>query len=267
MDFYAGDAAWSEWFSICSVDGCSAAHRERLRTEVTSAMLAQLGRFGLSAADAGTDDPVAFFDGYFRLKGSREKGKPLKLYFAHRIAAEGIRLFDFVCGTLFGSRSGRVHDIVVDWISSLKGWKARVASGPDGCRRLVWEQTGESETAVELPVDEDPSAFADVEAVRGEASSLLTRVARKSGVEKAHAALLLYVTAQDVALTEPVVLDALRVGKSMAYRLRDRIMTVVRKELTRTEGADDPLFGRLLLETCELSLRPDARRALTGGAA
>ena len=71
-------------------------------------------RFGLSAADAGTDDPVAFFDGYFRLKGSREKGKPLKLYFAHRIAAEGIRLFDFVCGTLFGSRSGRVHDIVVD---------------------------------------------------------------------------------------------------------------------------------------------------------
>ena len=44
MDFYAGDAAWFEWFSICSVDGCSAAHRERLRTEVTSAMLAQFGR-------------------------------------------------------------------------------------------------------------------------------------------------------------------------------------------------------------------------------
>lgn len=92
MDRYAGDDAWREWFAICSVGGCAPANRERLRAEVESAMYAQLARFGLTRDDAGVDDPIAFFDGYFKLKGSREKGKPLKLYFAHRIRAEHLRM-------------------------------------------------------------------------------------------------------------------------------------------------------------------------------
>ena len=264
---YAGDAAWREWFAICSVGGCSPANRAALRPEVESALYAQLGRFGLSREDAGGDDPVAFFDSYFKLKGSREKGKPLKQYFAYRIRAEGLRMFDFVCGTLFGSRSGRVHDIAVDWISSLKGWRSRIVRGADGCRRLRWEQTGESETVAEMPVDCDPAAEVDVEAVRGECVALMDRLVRKIKVEKPSVALLLYATAQDIALTEDAVLAALDVGKSMAYRLRDRIMSELRRELTRTEGSDDPLFGRLLLETCEASLAPTVRAALEGGAA
>ena len=263
-DRYAGEAAWTEWFEICSVVGCRAEHAEKLRAEIESAMASQLVRCGFSVEDAGGDDPVSFFDSYFKLKGSREKGKPLKLYFAHRIQAEHLRMLDFVCGTLFGSRSGRVHDIVVDWISSLKGWKARIVRGEDGCRRLRWESTGESERQVEMPVDCDPAAEIDVAAVRGECTALLGRLVRKTGVEKSSAALLLYVTAQDIALTEPIVLAALGVGKSMAYRLKDRILAGLRTEMKRTEGAGDPLFGRLLLETCERSLAPSVRAALGG---
>lgn len=265
-DGYAGDAAWTEWFRICSVDGCAPESRARLRAEVASAMFVQLGRFGLSRDAANGDDPVAFFDGYFKLRGSREKGKPLKLYFAHRIRKERIRLFDFVCGTLFGSRSGRIHDIVVDWISSLKGWKARIVCDEDGRRRLVWESTGESETLVELPIEDDPARSLDVEAVRREAARLLDRVAGKAGVEKQRAALLLYVTAMDVSLTENAVLGALGVAKSMAYRLRDKVMAVLQKEFRTIEGADDPLFGRLLLETCAEALPADVRCVLEGAA-
>ena len=214
-------------------------------------MYAQLGRFGLARDDAGEDDPVAFFDGYFKLKGSREKGKPLKLYFAHRIRAEQIRMTDFVCGTLFGARAGRVHDIVVDWVSSLKGWKSRIVRGEDGCRRLRWERTEGDGTPIELPIENDPAAEIDVEAIRGEIAALIERVARKIGVEKRKVALLSYVTAMDVALTENAVLGALGVAKSMAYRLRDRIMAALKLEVARTEGSDDPLFARLLLEACE----------------
>ena len=64
-------------------------------------------------------------------------------------------------------------------------------------------------------------------------------------------ALLLYVTAQDIALTEPAVLSALGVGKSMAYRLKDKILAGLRMEMKRTEGAGDPLFVRMLLEACD----------------
>jgi len=250
-DGYAGDAAWREWFDICSVDGCSSECRELLRAEVRSAMYAQLARYGLSREEAGDDDPVAFFDGYFKLKGSRERGKPLKLYFAHRIREEGMRLFDFVCGTLFGSRSGRIHDIVIDWISSLKGWKPRMAVGADGSRRLTWEKTGESDKVIELPVDTDPAAMVDIEPVRETCRRLLVRLSDKIGVEKRKVALLLFVTAQDIPLTELSVLETLGVGKSMAYRMRDKALAVLRREMTRTEGAEDPLFGRLLLEVCE----------------
>ena len=119
-DRYAGDDAWNEWFDICSVAGCRPEFAVRLAEQVSSAMYSQLSRAGFSREDAHGDDPVAFFDSYFKLRGSRDAKKPLKSYFLHRIKDEGIDMVDFVCGTLFGSGSGRVRDIVLDWIAVLK---------------------------------------------------------------------------------------------------------------------------------------------------
>ena len=118
---YAGDDAWREWFEVCFVDGC--ANADALREQVASAMYAQLARFGFTRADVEGADPVLHFDAYFMLTGSRGKPKPLKLYFKHRMAAEDRPLDEFVCGTLFGSGSGRIHDIVRDWLATAKGWK------------------------------------------------------------------------------------------------------------------------------------------------
>ena len=36
-DRYAGDEAWQDWFDICSVGGCPAAHAAALRRQVESA--------------------------------------------------------------------------------------------------------------------------------------------------------------------------------------------------------------------------------------
>ena len=121
-DRYAGDAAWREWFDRFAVSRCSAENADRLGAQIGAAMYAQLARCGLARDAAGNDDPVAVFDAYFMLQGSRDPGKPLKAYFAHRIKVEGLRLVDFVCGTLFGARSGRIHDIVTDWIASIKSF-------------------------------------------------------------------------------------------------------------------------------------------------
>ena len=35
---YAGDEAWTEWFDICSVSGCSEEHAAKLRAQVASAI-------------------------------------------------------------------------------------------------------------------------------------------------------------------------------------------------------------------------------------
>ena len=265
-DRYAGDAAWIEWFEICSVDGCSAEHAAALRVQIESALGAQLVRSGFSRTDVGTDDPVAFFDSYFKLKGARNSPKPLKAYFRHRIEVEGLRLVDFVCGTLFGSGSGRVRDIVTDWISTCKGWKPRTLTEADGRRHLVWENAGDQTLADLEQADDsaDPSAFLDEAPIRCEVEIALDRTAAKIKLEKPLLALLLFATAQDISLTEPAVLAALGVGKSRAYGLRDKAMKEFEKELRTHEGADDPLFGRLLLESCEQALDPQTRAILTG---
>jgi len=265
-DRYAGDRAWTEWFEICSVAGCSAAAAAALRSEIESAMYSRLVKCGFSVDDAAGDDPVAFFDSYFRLKGSRESPKPLKSYFRYRIRAEGLRLRDFVCGTLFGAASGRIRDIVTDWISACKGWKPRTVRGEDGKRRLAWENAREDDSAaLDLVDDSDPAGFLDEGPVRAEVEAALEAVARKTGVEKQKIALLLFVTAQDVSLTEPAVLSALGTGKSRAYQLRDKAMKEIEREMRGREGADDPLFGRILLETCEANLG-SAAQSLLGGA-
>ncbi len=262
---YAGDAAWNEWFARCAVSRCEEESGARLRRQVSSAMFAQLARYGLTREDACGDDPVAAFDSYFRLKGSREVGKPLKLYFAYRIKAEGLRMFDFVCGTLFGALSGRVHDIAIDWIATLKGWKPRSLRGDDGRRRLVWENAGDESVAELERVDStDPAAFVDVEPLRVKASALLETVGRKIKAEKQFVALLYYATAQDIPITAAAVLEVLRTAKSRAYALREKAMEALRRELGNDEDAASPLFARMLLEVCEAALGEEVRAKLGG---
>lgn len=267
-DRYAGDAAWTEWFDICSVTGCRPEYAEALRAQVTSAMYAQLTRCGFSREDVGSDDPIAFFDSYFKLKGSRETQKPLKSYFRYRIEVEGIKLVNFVCGTLFGSGSGRVRDIVIDWISACKGWKPRTVTGADGKRHLAWENAGTDPDPENANVVEtnDPAAFLDEDPIRRQVARVLESLVAKIKVEKEKVALLLYATALDISITEPVVLEGLGTGKSRAYAIRDNVMKALEKELKKVEGADDPLFGRILLEACERGLSPALRTQLGGAA-
>ena len=263
---YAGDAAWKEWFEKCAVSRCGESASARLRAQVSSAMFSQLSRYGLKRDDVCGDDPVSMFDSYFKLKGSRETGKPLKLYFAHRIRAERLRMIDFVCGTLFGALSGRVHDIVIDWIATLKGWKPRSMRGEDGRRRLVWENAGSEDVAeLERADTSDPAALLDIEPIRTKSMAILESVARKIKVEKQSVALLYYATAQDIPITATAVLEVLGTAKSRAYALRERAMEALRRELKNDEDAASPLFARMLLEVCESALGEDIR-AKFGGA-
>lgn len=265
-DRYAGDEAWQDWFDICSVGGCPVEHSAALRRQVESAMYSSLLKRGISREEAGADDPVAVFDAYFKLKGSRETKKPLKSYFAYRIKVEGMRLADFVCGTLFGSGAGRVHDIVLDWIASIKGWRPRKVKGPDGRRRIEWESAGPEEiAALEPSAESDPAALLDLEPMRREVDALLERISLRTKVEKRAVASLLYATAQDVPLTDAAILEGLGVGKSRAYAMREKAMAEFRNEAKTIEGADSPLFGRILLEACEAAL-PHSLRAEVGGA-
>lgn len=263
-DRYAGDDAWGEWFEICSVSGCRPESAARLREQISSALYAHLSRAGLSRADAGDDDPVAFFDAYFKLRGSRAAKKPLKLYFAHRIKDEGLAMSDFVCGTLFGAGSGRVRDIVLDWISVLKGWKARTVA-QEGGRRLVWENAGDADLASvepESPAADEAFDFLDEEPLREAASHALDSVARRVRLAPAAVALLVYATSHDIALTEPCVLAALDAGKSQAYAWREKVMAALTRELAAAEAGDTPLFARILVETAAARLPAPLRREL-----
>ena len=263
QDRYAGDGAWRQWFEICSVAGCGEEDARRLRAQIVPAMMRRLAACGVSPEETQGEDPVAFFDAFFQLRGSREGAKPLKLWFAHRIRAEGLAMRDFVCGTLFGAASGRVHDIVVDWIAALKGWRPRTLRGEDGRRRLVWEGAPTDETAAALQAGDaapDAADLLDAEPLRRQIENALSRTAAKLGVEKTAVALLLYATAQDVPLTDAAVLEGLQTGKSRAYALREKVVKRMKAELSELdEEAGSPLAGRLLLEVCEAAV-PAATR-------
>jgi len=261
-DRYAGDEAWTEWFKICSVRGCSAAAASALSAEVESAMYANLQRHGISRDETQGEDPVAFFDAYFRLRGDREGKKPLKSYYAYRILVEGKSMRDFVCGTLFGSASGRIRDIVLEWIAAIKGWKARTVSREDGSRGLAWENAGYDESGSEQGEECDPASFIDESAYRMAARNAISRVAAKIKAEKSSVALCLYVTAMDISVTEPAVLSALGLAKSRAYAVRDKALASLEKELEDAEGSDDPLFARILVETCASMMGEEMREKL-----
>ena len=265
-DLYAGDAAWQEWFDICSVDGCEAAHAEKLRAQVTRAMYARLARLDISREEAGADDPVAFFDSYFKLKGTRDKKKPLKSYFAYRMKVEGRRMVDFVCGTLFGAAAGRIHDIVLEWVSSIKGWKARSFRDSEGRRHTVFERPLADDTAApEASVTVDPAAYLDIRPMMRTIDRALTNVARKINLEKHKVASLLLMTARDLSLNGAGFLEAMNMSKSGAYAARDKAMKALKRELEHGDGVGTPLFGRVLLATCEAAV-PESLRATMGGA-
>ena len=263
QDRYAGDGVWRQWFEICSVAGCGEEDARRLRAQIVPAMMRRLAACGVSPEETQGEDPVAFFDAFFQLRGSREGAKPLKLWFAHRIRTEGLAMRDFVCGTLFGAASGRVHDIVVDWIAALKGWRPRTLRGEDGRRRLVWEGAPADEGAAALQAGDvapDAADLLDAEPLRRQIEDALSRAAAKLGVEKSAVALLLYATAQDVPLTDAAVLEGLQTGKSRAYALREKVVKRMKAELSELdEEAGSPLAGRLLLEVCEAAV-PAATR-------
>jgi hypothetical protein len=262
-DRYAGDGAWTEWFEICSVAGCRPEYAGRLAEQVSSAMYSKLARAGISRADTHGEDPVAFFDSYFKLRGSRDAKKPLKSYFLHRIKDEGIDMVDFVCGTLFGSGSGRIRDIVLDWIAVLKGWKPRTVADGEGRRRVVWENAGDENLAsVELAGESDALELLDEEPLRAAAGRVIDAVARRARVASDAASLLLYATSHDISLTEPCILSALGAGKSKVYSWRDKVMKALERELRSTEGGDTPLFARLLVASAAAHLPRKLREEL-----
>ena len=265
-DLYAGDAAWQEWFDVCSVAGCLERSSVPLRREIVSAMRAQLARMGFDGQDVGFDDPVAFFDSYFTLRGHRTAKKPLKAYLAYRIKVEKMKMSDFVCGTLFGARSGRIRDIVLDWISVLKGWRAHSCRRADGGRQLVWEHgtdidaIGSDLTAAET----DSMARLDRAQVVRDVEMLLVRLAESVSLTREQIALVVYVVAMNVSLTDAVVLKTLKCGKSQAYVVRDRVMASLRAELEKFETATDVAFGDVLLERCSATLSAELHRELEG---
>lgn len=265
-DLYAGDDAWREWFDVCSVAGCSERSSAPLRREIVSAMRAQLTRMGFGGQDVGFDDPVAFFDSYFTLRGHRTAKKPLKAYLAYRMRVEKRKMSDFVCGTLFGTRSGRIRDIVLDWISVLKGWRAHSCRRADGSRQLVWEHgtdidaLGSDLTAAET----DSMSRLDRAQVVRDVEVLLARLAEAVSLTREQIALVVYAVAMNVPLTAAAVLKALRCGKSQAYILRDRVMASLRAMLETFETASDIAFGDVLLERCSAMLSAGLHRELEG---
>lgn len=270
QNLYAGDAAWREWFEICSVKGCGEENATALRAQIERGMYAQLARFGFTRADVGGEDPVSRFDTYFMLTGSREKGKPLKSYFRHRMREEERPLDEFVCGTLFGSGSGRIHDIVRDWIVSAKGWKPRSVRGEDGRRRIEWERADAGDDVRENAGHAvwRPGAQLDHAILWALLHELILDVSLELGLEKRAVALLCYVAAHDISMTTPIVLKELGVAKSRAYTLKEACMKKIYEQLAvRQIGLGETLLPGVLLAVCESLIDPAVLKKVEGGVA
>lgn len=98
-DKYAGDAAWLQWFELCSLAKCDEQYRRPLMEQVSSA----LGR----AVDSrrcelsyGRDYLLAYFDEHFKLGGSVERPKPLKEYLLAKVPEARNGLRGVVLGTI-----------------------------------------------------------------------------------------------------------------------------------------------------------------------
>ena len=252
-DCYAGDESWQAWFDRCSVARCDGKQADKLSRQIKNAMFAQLSRMGFSKEMVGEDNPVLFFDSFFLMKGSRDEHKPLKSYFRCRIASSGVGLKQFICGTLFSSKVGRIHDIVRDWIASIKGWKPRSLMGDDGCRHLVWERAAEADDVRELSggYEFHPGKRLDEEAQRGYVGVLLEELSQKIKLEKRSVAFLLYATAKGIPMSSPQVLAELGVKKSRAAKIKEECMEAAENLLKKQEITfNDYGFAECLITTC-----------------
>lgn len=251
---YAGDAAWTEWFNLCSVSRCSGELASLLSEQIRSAMFAQLARAGFAAEIVRDDDPVTFFDSYFLSKGARDADKPLKSYFKHRIVTERLSLREFVCGTFFSAKFGRVHDIVRDWIASVKGWKPHSLVGADGRRHLAWEcaAVGEDVRDAVGGYVRTPGGGMDHAVWRGYVLKMLDAVADELKLEKRQVAFLLYATAKGVPASSAEMLAALGVKKSRAATIKEACMNAVEKFFQDKEvETGDIGFARVMISVCE----------------
>ena len=105
----------------------------------------------------------------------------------------------------------------------------------------------------------------DVTAVDiSDVDQLIVRIAESVSLTREQIALVVYVVAMNVPLTDAVVLKALKCGKSQAYVLRDRVMASLRAELETLETATDVAFGDVLLERCSAMLSAELHRELEG---
>lgn len=249
---YAGDAAWTQWFELCSAARCHV-YAAALNEQIRAAMFAQLSRFGHPSSLVGDDDPVTFFDSYFQVNGARDIKKPLKSYFRHRIAEEKIPLREFICGTLFSAKFGRIHDIVRDWIAAVKGWKPHSILGADGKRHLQWERAAAKEDARESAgrVVPRPGNRLDLPVLRGYVLQMLDEVSSKIKLEKRKVAFLLNATAQGIPMSSPEVLAELGVMKSRAAKLKEECMKAAEKFFAKKEVETTDLgFARMVISVC-----------------
>ena len=252
-EVYAGDDAWTEWFELCSVARCPERYASPLTGQIRSAMFAQLARAGFPAEIVRDDDPVTFFDSYFQAKGSRDGNKPLKSYFKHRIAKERLALREFVCGTFFSAKFGRIHDIVRDWIASVKGWKPHSLVGEDGRRHLSWESAAAGDDVREYVGAYvcNPGGGLDRALQRGYVLKMLDAVSSDLKLEKSKVAFLLYATARGIPMSSPEVLDRLAVRKSRAAMIKESCMKAVRNFFADKEvDTGDLGFARVMISVC-----------------
>lgn len=266
MDFYeaaGGDDAWRAWFDLCSVDRVREVNpqfAEGLANQIDSAMYSALRDDGISRDEMGDESPYLYFDSFFLL-GSRRKAaknrKPLKQHYLYRISLQDRPLKEFVCGTLFGSERGRVRDIARDWIATARGWRPHTITLENGKRQLVWEGAAADGDARETDQGQvngacSPAAESlDREALRQAVNAMLEKVFLQTKVEKHTTALLLYVTAQSIAVDRPAVLEALGVEKSRAYQMKKKCLQLA-GTFFREKGiaTNDLFFAQELLDVC-----------------
>ena len=256
---FGGDAAWQAWLNLCSVGRVRESDvtlADGLASYIGAAMRGQLAKTGYASAEFDGDDPVSFFDSFFLLGSMRSEAKnkkPLKRLLAGKVAG-GVPLKELVCGVLFSSQCGRVRDIVRDWISTVKGWKWRSVLQEDGTRKIVREGASAADDAREdsRTVCYSFGTRLDVDAFGSMVLELLSALGASMRLEKKKIALLLYVTANDVSIDTPEILEVLEMKKSTAYTQRTKCMKVAAEYLASNDvRTDDVAFAARLMASCK----------------
>lgn len=254
-----GDSAWQAWLDLCSVGRVkesNVSHADGLSAYISAAMKSQLARTGYASEEFDGDDPVSFFDSFFLLGSVRSETKnkkPLKRLLASKMAG-GVPLKELVCGVLFSPQRGRIRDIVRDWIATVKGWKWHSILQEDGTRKVVREGASGAEDAREdsRAVCYSFGARLDAESFAVVVKKMMSAMEVAMNLEKKKIALLLYVTANDVSIDTPEVLEVLEMKKSTAYTQRTKCMKVAAEYLASNDvRTDDVAFAVRLMASCK----------------